>query len=295
MAVPAGSPKAAGPLSPLLSPLRACAADVRRGLRIVLRTTVVNIHGRLQYPGDFAFEVIFGILWQSSTLAFAAVLITRFSGMGGFPAGGVLLIVGMRLMSHGLFTMVFGNLSDQLAELVEEGRVEGYFLRPMSVLTQILISRFNINALGDFSVGAAVCGMGMARAPIHWTVPAVLFLVAAISGGVFLEAAVQLPLAALLLRSPFAHGVGKWIDDVMATIGNYPLSILPLVLRTVFTFVLPVAFVAYLPVLVLLHRVPAHGPDSWLAYWSPLVCLLLFLLAKRMWNWILGHYQSTGG
>lgn len=34
---------------------------------------------------------------------------------------------------------------------------------------------------------------------------------------------------------------------------------------------------------------------SWLAYLSAVVCLVLFLLAKRMWNWNLSHYQSAGG
>ncbi|MET9480867.1 ABC-2 family transporter protein [Streptomyces sp. NPDC006638] len=291
------APRPAGPRA-ATSAGAGARARVRRTVRvtrIILRTTAVNIRGRLEYPGDFAFEIIFGILWQTSTLAFAAVLITRFDGLGDFPNGGVLLIVGMRLMSHGLFTMVFGNLSDQLLELVEEGRVEGYFLRPMSVLTQILISRFNINALGDFFVGVTVCAMAVAQAPVDWTAGAVLYLGAAIAGGVFLEAAVQLPLAALLLRSPFAHGVGKWIDDIMATIGNYPLSILPVVLRGIFTYVLPLAFVAYFPVLVLLDREPDHGPLAWLAQWSPAVCVLLFLVAKRFWNWNLRHYQSNGG
>lgn len=270
-------------------------AATLRVLRIVLRTTAVNIRGRLEYPGDFAFEIVFGVLWQTSTLAFAAVLLLRFDGLGDFPAGGVLLIVGIRLTSHGIFTMVFGNLSDALLELVEEGRVEGFFLRPMSVLTQILISRFNVNAFGDFSVGVTVCALAAASAPVDWNVLTVPYLAAAVAGGVFLEAAVQLPLAALLLRSPFAHGVGKWIDDVMATIGNYPLSILPAALRAVFTFVLPLAFVAYFPVLVLLGRVPGHGPGSWLAAWSPVVCVLLFLLSKRVWNRSLRHYRSTGG
>ncbi|MFE6035919.1 ABC transporter permease [Streptomyces sp. NPDC056452] len=275
--------------------IRARARRTAHVLRFVLKATAVNIRGRMEYPGDFAFEVVFGILWQTSTLAFAAVLLTRFDGLGNFPAGGVLLIVGMRLMAHGLFTMVFGNLSDALLELVEEGRIEGFFLRPLSVLTQILISRFNINALGDFTVGVTVCAMAVSQAPVDWTPAAVLYLVAAIIGGVFLEAAVQLPLAALLLRSPFAHGVGKWLDDIMATIGNYPLSILPLFLRGVFTFVLPLAFVAYFPVLVLLDRTPENGLLSWLAPWSPAVCLLLFLISKRLWNWNLRHYRSTGG
>lgn len=108
-----------------VSRIRARARRTAHVLRFVLKATAVNIRGRMEYPGDFAFEVVFGILWQTSTLAFAAVLLTRFDGLGNFPAGGVLLIVGMRLMAHGLFTMVFGNLSDALLELVEEGRIEG--------------------------------------------------------------------------------------------------------------------------------------------------------------------------
>jgi ABC-2 type transport system permease protein len=259
-------------------------------LTISLKATAINIRGRLEYPGDFAFEIIFGILWQSSTLAFAAVLITRFNGIGDFPASGVLLIVGMRLMAHGLFTMVYGNLSDALAELVEEGRVEGYFLRPLPVLTQILISRFNVNAFGDFTVGVVVCAFGVARVPVDWTPLKLLYLAAAILGGMYLEAAVQLPIAALMLRSPLAHGVGKWLDDIMATVGNYPLSILPMVLRVTFTFVLPVAFVAYYPVLVLLGK-----PTSWVAVWSPLICYLLYRLAKKFWDWNLTRYTSIGG
>jgi hypothetical protein len=39
-----------------------------------------------------ALKVTFGILWQTSILTFAAVLITRFSEFGDFPAGGVLLL-----------------------------------------------------------------------------------------------------------------------------------------------------------------------------------------------------------
>lgn len=263
--------------------------------RVAVKATLINIRGRLEYPGDFAFEIVFGILWQSSTLAFAAVLITRFNGIGDFPASGVLLIVGMRLMAHGLFTMVYGNLSDALAELVEEGRVEGYFLRPLTVLTQILISRFNINAFGDFTVGVVVCAVGMARVPIDWTPARLLYLGAAILGGMYLEAAVQLPIAALMLRSPLAHGVGKWLDDIMATVGNYPLSILPLALRVAFTLVLPVAFIAYFPVLVLLGRTPEQGPLTWIMAGSPVICYLLYLCAKRFWTWNLTRYTSIGG
>jgi ABC-2 type transport system permease protein len=130
---------------------------------------------------------------------------------------------------------------------------------------------------------------------IHWSVFKALFFVVAIIGGVLVEAAIQLAFSCVILRSPAALSVGMWIEEIMSTFGNYPLSILPTLLRGVFTFVLPVAFIAYLPTLVLLGRTSTLGSLSWLAVWSPVIGLLLFLLAKRLWNWSLNHYVTVGG
>ena len=268
---------------------------VRRVLRIVRRATAINIGARAQYPVDFSMDILFGIVWQTSTLAFAAVLITRFSGLGHFPAGGVLLIVGMRLVAHGFYTMIFGAMSVQLSTLIEEGRFERFLLRPVSVLTQVLISRFQINAFGDLAVGITMAVIALTHVAIAWTPAKAVYLVLAIAGGVLVEAAVQLAIACLMLRSPSALMVGGFLDDMMATFGNYPLSILPALLRGVFTFVLPVAFIAYFPTLVLLGKAHELGGDAWMAYWSPAVGLVLFLLAKRLWNWSLRHFQSVGG
>lgn len=89
--------------------------------------------------------------------------------------------------------------------------------------------------------------------------------------------------------------VDIWVDELMSTFGNYPLSILPGLVQGLFTFLLPLAFVAYFPVLVLLGIAPERGLMSVLAHWSPAVGFVLFFLAHRVWTWSLRHYQSVGG
>lgn len=267
---------------------------VRHLLHMVCRATAVNVRARLEYRTDFVLDILFGILWQSSTLAFASILLTRFSSLGGFPSQGVLLIVGMRLMSHGLYVLAFDNITF-LARLVNDGRLDGYLLRPMPLLVQVLISEFRVSAVGDFTVGLTVGGVAVTVSSVHWTVPAVLFGVAAVIGGMFVEAAVQLTLSCLLLRTPATWVLGNWVDRIMGTFGNYPLSVFPPLLRGLFTFVLPLAFIAYLPVLVLLGRTPSNSIDRWLAYGSPVVGIVLFLAAARLWSWSLRYYRSVGG
>jgi len=58
--------------------------------------------------------------------------------------------------------------------------------------------------------------------------------------------------------------------------------------------VIPMAFVNYYPALWLLDKPDPLGLPAWLAFLSPVVCLLVFAVGVRMW-WIgVRHYQSTG-
>ncbi|MEP7054634.1 MAG: ABC-2 family transporter protein [Actinomycetota bacterium] len=270
---------------------------LRRGRhtwRVVRKVTSVNFQAVLQYRTDTMIWIIYGICWQTSTLIFATVLITRFSGLGGWPSVGVLLIAGMRLLSHGFYVLVFDNFS-RLPQIIDEGRFDGYFLRPVPIFTQLLLSSFSMNAIGDLLVAFALCGYALPRIAIHWTVGKVLFLIAGIIGGTLIEAAIQMIAACFLLRSPGTRAVPSFIDELLGTFGNYPLTILPGALQGVFTFVLPLAFVAYFPVAVILDLAPRNIFMSTLAHLSPAVGLVLFLAARRVWARSLQGFASVGG
>ncbi len=274
--------------------MRSRLQQTRRTWHVVRKVSALNLRARMSYRGDFFTSILFGIVWQASTLVFASVLLTKFHGLGKFPNSGVLLIIGMRLLSHGLYVLVFDNLA-YLPLLVDEGRMDGYFLRPLSIFTQLLVSEFNVNAFGDLAVGITTFGFAVSYLHTSWPVGKIAYLAAAIIGGVLLEAAVQWMLSCLLLRSPAARILGAWIDELMSTFGNYPLSILPKAVQGLFTFVLPLAFVAYFPTEVILGIAPKHGAMSILVHWSPLVGAVLFLFARWLWLRSLRGYRTAGG
>jgi ABC-2 type transport system permease protein len=159
----------------------------------------------------------------------------------------------------------------------------------------LLLSQFSVNAIGDLLVGLSTLGVATTLVHVHWTLVLVLYLVAAIIAGTLVEAAIQLTLSCLLLRSPGSRVLGTWVDELMATFGNYPLSILPRTVQGLFTFALPLAFVAYFPVEVILGVAPKHGAMSSLSHGSPAAGFLLFFIARRIWMYSLRHYQSAGG
>jgi ABC-2 type transport system permease protein len=277
------------------STLRSRAHRARHTARIVRKVSALNFRAQMEYRGNFIASVMFGILWQTSSLMFASVLLTRFKGgLGGFPSAGVLLIIGMRLVAHGLYVLCFYNLA-WIPSIVDEGRMDGYFLRPLPVFLQLLLSQFSVNAIGDLFVGLSTLGVALVLVHVHWTLLLGLYVLVAVIAGALVEGAVQLVLSCLLLRSPASRVLDIWVDELMSTFGNYPLSILPRGVQGLFTFVLPLAFVAYFPVEVILGIGSKHGAMSVLAHWSPAVGFVLFFLARRLWSYSLRHYHSAGG
>ncbi len=262
--------------------------------RNVLRITAISFRARTQYRGDFITSLAMGLAWQTSVFVFATVILTRFPGLGGWTSGGVLLIVAIRMLSHGGMVLLFNSLM-MIPYIVQQGALDGYLIRPMPVYRQVLLFTFPLNALGDSFSALLLFGFAIARVHLAWTPLMVLYLVAAVIGGVLLEGAIQTFVSILALRFTMPLAVFMWFDQMIATFGNYPFSILPLAARAFLTYLLPVAFVAYLPAAVLTGRVAFTGVPEWLAYASPAVGPLLYIVARYAWYRALRGYESVGG
>jgi ABC-2 type transport system permease protein len=98
-----------------------------------------------------------------------------------------------------------------------------------------------------------------------------------------------------LVSVPVGVSWFMWLDSRVGSFGNYPLRVLPLIPGYLLTFVLPVAFIAYLPAAVITGRVASTGLYPWLVYGAPLAGLLLYLASRWFWAYMLRHYQSIGG
>ncbi|MGH3248086.1 MAG: ABC transporter permease [Trebonia sp.] len=262
--------------------------------RTALRISAISFRARTQYRGDFITALAMGLAWQTSIFVFATVLLTRFPGLGGWTSGGVLLIVAIRMLSHGGMVLVFNSLV-MIPYIFQQGVLDGYLVRPMPVYRQVLLYTFPLNALGDSCSAVLLFAFAVARVHLAWTPAMALYLVAAVIGGALLEAAVQTLVSTLAFKYTIPFAVFMWFDRMIATFGNYPFSILPLAARSVLTYLLPIAFVAYLPAAVLTGRIASTGVPEWLAYASPAVGPLLYILARYAWYRALRHYESVGG
>jgi ABC-2 type transport system permease protein len=249
---------------------------------------------QLQYRGNLIMVVIGGVMYQGAGLAFVWAVVATFGHVGGWTMGELAFLYGSRLTAHALWTIPFNQLNS-MDWAVQHGEFDRYLVRPAGPLSQHLTSRTNFQPIGDLVGGAGVLAAASAIAPVDWSPASVLYLIAALLGGAMVECALQLFLSAFTFRlmSTLALRM-NFIDVIMNNFGGYPLAIFPSVMRFALTFALPLAFVAYLPVTVLLHRTHGLSVAPWLAIAAPALGPVLFAAAYRFWNSQLKHYKSTG-
>ena len=264
------------------------------GWRLALRITGLNLRARLEYRAEFLLTVLTGLVWQTSILVFASVLLVRFPGMGGWTSPQVLLIASMRMVSHALFILLFGRVL-AITGLVQLGSIEAFLLRPLPVYRQVQLSMFSVNAIGDLLVAATLTTMAVTRFDLPWTPSRVALLLAGLLGGLLVEAAVHTAISAFGLHLGGTIYWSNWTEELMATFGNYPLNILPKVAQAALTYVLPIAFLAYLPASLVTGQTQGRVVPGVVVAIIPLVGLAAFLASRLFWNASLRRFQGVSG
>ncbi|MFE2067950.1 ABC transporter permease [Streptomyces sp. NPDC059467] len=263
-------------------------------VRIMWRITQLNFRAQLEYRTEFLMMIAIGAVWQVSVIVFATVLLTRFAGMGGWDSSDVLLIPATRMLAHGLFVLFLGRVHG-LGRHIQEGKIDAYLLRPLPVYRQVQLEFFPTNAIGDLTVAVGLMAGALSRSHLDWTAGRISYLIAAVLGGMLLEAALFTVVGAASLRFPAADYWGRWLEELLGTFGSYPLNVLPRAVGGFLTYGLPLAFVAYFPAAVLTGHGHSTGAPYWLAASSPLLGLLAYLAARLLWRWALDHYTGVNG
>ncbi|MDQ6895035.1 MAG: ABC transporter permease, partial [Actinomycetota bacterium] len=89
------------------------------------------------------------------------------------------------------------------------------------------------------------------------------------------------------VTNAFVYG-GSYASQQSAQVFPHPL-------RLLFSFVVPAAFVAYLPTVVLLDLPGATLLPAWLGWLAPVAAIATWGVALLLWRAGIRHYQGAGG
>jgi ABC-2 type transport system permease protein len=239
----------------------------------------------LTFLGSFAL--------QGTQLAFIGVLLGAFGAIAGWDVADVAFLYGLRVTAHGVCTTSFGQHLAS-SNVVRDGEWDRFLLRPAGGLMQLLTRQFNPGTLGDLVLGLAIVVVAAGRTGVDWSVGRIVFLVLAAIGGGLVEAGLQIGISGLDFRFGPTRRIKIAVDEILTNFGAYPMSIFGTAVTWTLTFLLPLAFMAYLPAAVLLGHTADLVVPTWLAWCSPLAGPVVLIIGAVFFRRMSRYYASPG-
>ncbi|QOV47594.1 ABC-2 family transporter protein [Streptomyces chromofuscus] len=233
--------------------------------------------------------------FAATALDFVAILLmfSRVDALGGWTLPEIAFLYGLSGIAFGLADLAIGSM-ERLGRRVRDGTLDTLLVRPAPVLAQVAADRFALRRLGRVVQGALVLGFALAHLDIDWTPLKVLLMPVMLLSGAAIFSAVFIGGAAFQFVAQDASEVQNAFTYGGTTLLQYPPTVFGKELVRGVTFVLPLAFVNWLPASHILERpYPLDLPD-WVAFTPPLVAVACCALAGLAWRAGLMSYRSTG-
>ena len=200
----------------------------------------------LQSKVDF-FMGLFGFFFtQISGILFLYLVFRQIPHLQGWTLEQLIFIYGFAQIPRGIDHLFTDNIWLVAWRLVINGDFDRYMLRPMNVFFQVIAEKLQPDTLGELLVGSILVIYSGMRGGVVWNGEKILLFFVSVLAGALIYTSIKLFFASFsfwIKRSgPFLQFAYE-----LADFAKYPTDIYNKGIRFVITWVIPFAFVAYLP------------------------------------------------
>jgi len=254
---------------------------------------VARIRADWQYRMSFFLFLVGQALIASLDIAVIAAIFANVDSLGGWSGYEVALLFGLGGVSFGMADLLISQV-ETASKHIKAGTFDLFLLRPVPTLLQLSASEFALRRLGRIIQPLIVLAVALFTAPVHWSVETTLLIPTTIVAGTVIFGAIWVITSSIVFWTVDSQEVASAFTYGGNVATEYPLDVLGIWMRRIATFVVPLAFVAYLPAARMLNRHDPLGLPSAAAWAAPVVAVTAWLAAHAVWGFAIRHYRSTG-
>ncbi|MBD3240239.1 MAG: ABC transporter permease [Chitinivibrionales bacterium] len=252
----------------------------------------VSLRSQMQYRASFLMLALGHFVVTGVEVLGIWVLFERFGAVRGWRLPEVALLYGLVNTAFAL-AEAFGRGFDVFPRMVKSGAFDRMLLRPRATALQVMASEVQAMRVGRLTQGLIVLLWAAHRLDVDWTAARVMFTLVTIGGGMFLFCGLFVLQATAAFWTVDSLEVFNTVTYGGTETAQYPLHIYRPWFRRFFTYVVPLAAVAYYPATVIMGRVDDPGTLTWRLL-SPLIGYCFFAACLLIWRSGVRHYRSTG-
>ena len=200
----------------------------------------------VQSKADFLIGLLGFFLTQATGIAFLYLVFQQIPSLADWSLNQLIFIYGFAQIPRGIDHLFTDNIWLVAWRLIVNGQFDRYMLRPMNLFFQVICEKLQPDALGELLVGIILIVSSLSKGIVLVDATHILFFVISILAGALIYTAIKLLFASLAFWMKISGPV-LYTAYQLADFAKYPTEIYARGVRFVINWVIPFAFVAYLP------------------------------------------------
>ena len=266
---------------------------MRRYLKLYFLLAGAYVRSRLQYRLSFGIMCIGIVASEACLVGLLGALFAKFRTVNGWTWAEVVFLYGLGNLAYSLMR-IFGSQLDDFDRYIVRGELDTVLTKPVPSLFYILASRVELIHLSRALTSVAIFVVAFHLTHIRWTLSVALFTLITILSGTVIMFALMLISATAALWTTKSGKLTDLLITATKEAATFPISIYPLAVRLLLTFILPAAFVTYYPAQRLLQKGEFLGMPELFQFGAPVVALVMLCLSYLFWRSGIRRYHSTG-
>ncbi len=247
---------------------------------------------RMEYRAAFLIGVF------AQTIAYAAnylvvwMLMQQFETINGWTWPEVAFLYSISLFVYAIgasFTFVQMQF---LEDMVRDGTFDTILIKPRNPYFYFVTSTFNNGYIAHLLLSGSILIWSLTQLGFKWDIFNIVFFILCLISGSLIIAGMLTIIGSLtfkVVRLRFLFHLFNRIREFI----SYPISIYHFAIQVVLIFIIPMAFVNFVPSSLLLEKDMFVMNE--IAYITPFVGPILFFLSYKLWMRNVNQYQGAGG
>lgn len=254
----------------------------------------IRLKRMIEYRAAFLTGAAAQIISYGSMFILIWIMIRKFKTLNGWGPYEILFLYALDLCSYALAGFFIFNLSNTLPVMIQTGELDDILTRPLNPFIHIICREFNIGYFAHVSLSVFIFILCFIKLNIKMTAARIIFFIVTIIGAGLIQAAgllfTSIPSFWLIQSNSLKYTLFYNVKSFI----QYPVSLYNKGIQIFLTIVIPYAFINFYPAQFFLSKNDFLMFHPVFQYITPVIGLLLFVLAYRFWVIGVNSYTSTG-
>jgi ABC-2 type transport system permease protein len=247
----------------------------------------VNIQMSLAYRADTIVNILLNLMWLGWELLSLGIIFNNTDTIGGWDFGELIGLLGVFRLIHTLMIALIWPNTEKFNQSIRDGSMDYTLLQPINSMFLVTFSRITVWRAWDLILAAILIVVGLNMSGDTTTALDILtFILLTVSGAIVIYSLWIVLIALTFWFTKFDNNVT--ILQALLEAGRYPVTVYPVWLRILVTFVIPIAVATTIPLQGLRGDLT---PIRVLMFVG--IGVVSFLIASQVWKRGLKQYSGA--